>query len=107
MLLGKFTQILAKGMTTLQLKIMLENVQIKVSVVSFNCIPQNRSYPSAYIFNTDDSFSPGQHWVAVYFPSLSSPAEYFDSFGRSPLKELKLMNYIFNKVPLQHPLQLR
>ena len=41
------------------------------------------SYPSAYIVNTDPSYNPGEHWVAVYFNHLGR-AKFFCSYGESP-----------------------
>lgn len=41
--------------------------------------------PLAFIANTDESFLPGEHWVAFYFPARG-PNEYFDSYGFPPLK---------------------
>lgn len=39
--------------------------------------------PRSFIINLDESYKPGSHWVAVYFP-INGPAYYFDSYGRYP-----------------------
>ena len=39
--------------------------------------------PRSFIINLDQSWKPGSHWVAVYFP-VNGPAYYFDSYGRYP-----------------------
>lgn len=47
----------------------------------------------AFIFNTDDSTSSGQHWVAVYIDLVRGTIEYYDSYADEPepefLKEIK------------------
>lgn len=69
----------------------------------------NRVYkkPASFVVNTDPSYLPGTHWVAVFFP-VRGHAEFFDSFGRPPFdKRFKkfLSNnstkYIYNRVKLQ------
>ena len=52
------------------------------------------SFPSAYIFNLDPSYKPGVHRVAVYI-DRKGLLEYFDSFGRSPLREIKDFLYTY------------
>lgn len=51
-------------------------------VFSANNLPNHVDYyPSAYIVNTADTHSPGEHWISLY--SLSFDQCYvFDSFGR-------------------------
>lgn len=39
--------------------------------------------PRSFIVNLDESWKPGSHWVAIYFP-VHGPAFYFDSYGRYP-----------------------
>ena len=73
---------------------------------------QQLSFPSAYVFNLDPSYKPGVHWVAVYI-DRKGLSEYFDSFGRPPLREIKdffvlmqkagiTMMYLFKNIILQH-----
>jgi len=72
-----------------------------------NIPDKRRRLPYCFIANTDPSWMPGQHWVAVYV-SPSRTVEYFDSFGRRPMtpkmKEFCGRNYIFNANTLQSPL---
>ena len=42
-----------------------------------------KTYPSAYIVNTDPASEPGAHWVAFYFPQKDK-GEFFDSYGDTP-----------------------
>ena len=46
------------------------------------------AFPSAYIFNFDPGTKPGLHWVEVYFHS-NRTGEYFNSFGRPPIREIE------------------
>lgn len=60
--------------------------QIHSGVFSSDTIPSEVvCYPTAYIVNTDDSNSPGQHWVAFFYETKSKIPEYFDSYGFLPL----------------------
>ena len=45
--------------------------------------------PSAVIVNLQESWLPGNHWVAVYLPKFG-PAYYFDSFGMERPKEVQI-----------------
>lgn len=62
--------------------------------------------PSFYIVNTDPSYKPGQHWVAIYFPK-NKPAEYFCPAGQPPIKPFitflnrNSVSYICNKKRIQ------
>ena len=46
-------------------------------------IPTVVKYPSAYVFNSDPSSKPGEHWIALYFDKKRR-GEYFDSYGVGP-----------------------
>ena len=39
-----------------------------------------------FVFNTDDSTEPGEHWVAVQADAEKREVEFFDTYGR-PAKE--------------------
>lgn len=63
--------------------------------------------PSFMIINTDPSYKPGEHWVAIHF-NVHNEAEYFDSYGFEPLVSdianfisLQSSNYHINKQQLQ------
>jgi len=50
-------------------------------------IPSRRDiqrYPCCFVANTDPSWLPGTHWVAV-FVGKNGLIEYFDSYGRRPM----------------------
>lgn len=79
-------------------------------IYASNQIPRLRGlkYPAAYIFNTDEDFRPGQHWVAIFLKSRRAQPEYFDSYGVQPIKQsfkrfMKRLNksYRYNKQSLQ------
>ena len=63
-------------------------------------------HPRLLISNTDPSYKPGTHWIAIYVDG-SGCGEYFDSFGRPPDKHFECyMNthrrkWNFNRVQLQ------
>lgn len=40
-------------------------------------------YPKIYVVNTDVSYRPGEHWVAIFLRDPSYGV-FFDSFGRTP-----------------------
>lgn len=67
-------------------------------------MPHSTEKPVGFVANTDNHDSPGQHWVAFYFP-VKGPSEYFDSYGLPPWKSQFLkflgMNYIKNNYALQ------
>jgi len=79
-------------------------------VLPYDKIPTHvRSYPAAYIFNTDPSHLQGQHWVSVYF-SEDRTAQYMCSLAVAPYGKLydflKCGSYdaAFNRVALQSPI---
>lgn len=47
--------------------------------------PAPNNYPCAYVFNTDASDQPGEHWIAIYLTDAGK-GEYFDSYGIPPLQ---------------------
>lgn len=72
-----------------------------------NIPTDKRNLPYGFVANTDPSWLPGKHWVAVYV-NTDEKVEFFDSFGRRPmnssLKKLCGRDYIFNERILQSPL---
>ena len=46
-------------------------------------LPLDAPTSSLYICNTDHSYSPGEHWIAIYIDDKRR-AEFFDSFGMHP-----------------------
>ena len=65
--------------------------------------------PASYVFNTDSSDGPGEHWICFFIDS-DKGVDYMDSFGTVPLN--KIYNWLmthgfgpvrFNRKWLQHP----
>lgn len=52
-------------------------------VFSIDNLPRKKISKKCFIINTDPSFLPGKHWVAVFLPSVGFP-EFFDSLGKNP-----------------------
>ena len=73
----------------------------------------NVTQPGLYVVNTDYSFQPGEHWVAIALNHNSS-STYFDSYGFPPTMYPDIYNTIvantkngkilWNKIRLQGPL---
>jgi hypothetical protein len=77
-------------MDTSQLEWLLfrhSNTKLKFGgVLARDELPLHARHKS-YIINLDPSSLPGSHWVAVFFASNGS-AEYFDSYGLPPPKDI-------------------
>jgi len=60
-------------------------------------IPKRKfnNLPIALIINTHPSNKSGEHWVALFITN-DNKAEYFDSFGREPFKEIFEFVKLFN-----------
>ena len=77
--------------------------QIFQGVFSSDTLP---SQPRLLVCNTDPSYKPGTHWIAIHV-DRNGCGEYFDSFGRPPDKHCeRYMNtycrtWTFNRVQLQ------
>ena len=56
-------------------------------------------YPSGLIANRDPNNTPGQHWVAMFFPDEEDKEEFFDSYGLPP----NLYTSRFTKFLVSHP----
>jgi hypothetical protein len=46
-------------------------------------LPKEKTNKKCFIINSDPSFLPGEHWIAIFFPNKGL-AEFFDSMGRNP-----------------------
>jgi hypothetical protein len=72
-------------------------------VYSIDTLPET---PRRLVCNTDPSYKPGQHWVALYVDSRRR-GEYFDWFGRKPPATIKdnmndhCVDWLFNAKQLQ------
>jgi len=40
--------------------------------------------PTLFVCNTDPSYKPGKHWIAIYVADDGRHGEFFDSLGRRP-----------------------
>lgn len=70
-------------MNTFQLKEALKILQLDGNVLPFDQFQEQMitsSKPQAFILNTDDSFSDGEHWCCFY--NLPTHIEFFDSYGQ-------------------------
>lgn len=88
------------SMNTLQIqKILKSERSIKKyfkGVFAIDKIPKKvKSKPAMYVINTDKSDKPGEHWLAIYFPS-NGCSEFFDSYGRSPTKYAEIKKFLRN-----------
>ncbi len=71
-------------------------------------LPYKSKLPLNIIINTDPSYKPGQHWIAVSI-TKEGVGEYFDSYGIPPfvesiekfLNEKCLNGWTYNQVALQ------
>jgi len=98
-------------LNTAEIEALLDDYDWHVTVAPFNCVPSTamKSYPCAYICNTDDNQSPGTHWFALLFTTKDT-VEIFDSFGKTHHPEMreKFPSHITvtqaNTQALQHPL---
>jgi len=74
--------------------LLYQNVE---GVFAMDKLPMEKNSKKCFIVNTDPSFLPGKHWIAVFIPSNSLP-EFFDSLGRSPSHySEKILNFLLNK----------
>lgn len=65
-------------------------------------------YPRCMVINTDDSTSPGSHWVGMYVEFPNGECDYFDSLAEWPPRSSHISRYLqqfatVNRVP--HPIQ--
>lgn len=58
-----------------------------------NHLPVKILKPGFVIANTDVASKSGTHWVSFYFPK-KGPAEYFDSFGVSPVFNKHFLKFL-------------
>ena len=61
--------------------------------------------PTAMVINTDPSWKPGRHWVAIYVPERG-PWEYFDSYGEKP-KVSFVKHFLKNRATVINPKTLQ
>lgn len=61
----------------------LKQEKIFIGVFPRDEFPHIKSYPVCFIINTDPSYMPGEHWLAVYIDN-NQHCFFFDSYGNSP-----------------------
>ena len=102
----------ARALNTATLEYVLQDDPLLVfgGVFAYDRIPNCvTKYPCGYVFNTDRSDEPGEHWVSVYFGE-DRKGEYFCPLGTEPygaLYEFMKKNSIktvYNKTMIQFPL---
>lgn len=93
-------------MNTNQLLSVLDNIKKRksfyVDVISSNELYKIRSKRAvAVIVNTDPSWKPGQHWVALFKPENGS-LEVFDSYGRLLSEYNKYFTDLYEMKPVEN-----
>jgi len=63
-----------------------------IGVFARDQLPKKIKYPSSFIFNTDTSDKPGNHWLAIYY-NKQKHVTFFDSFGQKP-SYYNMYNYL-------------
>ena len=102
-------------MNTLEIASRLTHLKCFKGVYPKDLLPQKvyKERPIAFVINTDKSDKPGEHWVALVIDK-NNIAEYFDSFGFSPicceirslLFKNKISSITYNKYQIQSYLSL-
>jgi hypothetical protein len=85
-------------MNTIQINTLLSDYKCFIGTFAKDQLPKNKikEFPCSLIINTDESFKPGEHWIALFLDK--NYAEYFDSFGQPPLHKEILSFLIRNKI---------
>ena len=68
------------------LRVLTEDANLRKNyfgVYALDKIPTKPPLPCFLVVNTDPSYAPGQHWVAIHINSYGY-GEWFDSYGLSP-----------------------
>jgi hypothetical protein len=61
---------------------------------------KNSTKPVGIVFNTDPTSKEGQHWIAVYVDPKKDSADFFDSYGDPPNKNIKTFLKNFKHVSI-------
>lgn len=70
-------------------------------VYSSNNIPTYKIFPHCFVANTDKKGTFGEHWVG-FFIKDDKNAEYFDSYGEDPNRDITKFLSNFSKVNLNN-----
>jgi len=90
-------------MNTSEITSTLNHLPGFLGVYAADRLPLNLQISSCLVANTDPHDKPGQHWIAIFIDHEGN-GEYFDSYGRPPLKEIEYFlpkSYIYNQKRLQ------
>lgn len=97
-------------METHEINSLLQGVPSFEGVFPRNMLPSTNHRPCSFIFNTDSSHEPGEHWNAIILLPKGY-GEFFNSFGLPPLHDdvqvyMSRMcpnGFKYNHQTLQHP----
>lgn len=97
-------------MDTKEINSILKGISIFGGTFPRDAIPQTEKRPIAFVVNTDDRKSAGEHWLGIFLLT-DGRGEYFDPFGFPPLHQqlntflsVNCTNgFIYNSTTLQHP----
>lgn len=86
----------------------LRDVKGFIGVFAADRLPSIKERPAYFVFNTDTSDKPGQHWIAVIVHE--DKVEYFDATGRQPVIREYLRKLgrpvLYNNQRIQSPLSI-
>jgi hypothetical protein len=68
---------------------------IFLGVFALDELPKNINYPSCLVFNNQNSYEEGEHWLALHY-NENGKCLFFDSYGLSPNNYSKITKYIKN-----------
>ena len=85
----------------LKIKYPLMNTNIIIKDLELRDLLDKNKYILAYIYNLDESWQSGSHWVALYCNFKTCEIYFFDSYGIRPHKDIrnmirKLANMCYN-----------
>jgi hypothetical protein len=96
-------------MNTYEINNYLKNEKCYIGTFPRDKLPKYKVNNCALIINTDPSYKPGEHWVAIFIKN--NYGIYYDCFGNPPLNQeiLKFLNFncsngwSYNKLIIQTP----
>ena len=63
--------------------------QLEINNINYDNLQKNGITKIGVIFNLDEHYKPGSHWVAMYTDFKKGNIYYFDSFGTKPEKRVR------------------
>ena len=81
-------------MDTIKINKNLIKIKGFIGTFSRDRLPKQMNKSCGLVANTDTSFEPGEHWIAIYIDE-NGIGEYFDSYGLPPLHQefINFLNY--------------